>query len=208
MKTVLVTYATMAGSTAEVANTIGEELKAKGLQVKVLPLEKTADLAAYDAIVLGAPMIREWHRSALRFLRTHRKEFEHIPVAVFALAMSLCSSGETVVNGVPLFADPESTKPPRIMGRPNFRERYAHVTRYAGPILKAACPARPVSVAFFGGRLDYFRLKLPARLFVMLAVQAQPGDRRNWQFIRSWANNLPAQFELTTEGHYPMRWKV
>ena len=64
----------------------------------------------------------------------------------------------------------------------------------AAPIIKAAGPARPVSVAFFGGRLEYARLKLPAMLFVMLVVQASPGDHRNWDAIRSWAGSLPQLF--------------
>jgi len=61
-------------------------------------------------------------------------------------------------------------------------------------MLNAAGKNKPVSIAFFGGRLDYYRLKPLARLFVMLAVQAQPGDRRNWPAIRAWAGSLPQLF--------------
>jgi flavodoxin len=39
MKKILVTYATMAGSTAEVAQVVGDELAKSGLQIEVLPLE-------------------------------------------------------------------------------------------------------------------------------------------------------------------------
>lgn len=66
--------------------------------------------------------------------------------------------------------------------------------RSAAPILEAAAPGRPVSIAFFGGHLDYQRLKLLPKLFVQLVIQAQPGDRRNWQAIRSWAAGLPELF--------------
>jgi hypothetical protein len=30
-------------------------------------------------------------------------------------------------------------------------------------------------------------------LFVLLVIQAQPGDRRNWPVIREWAAGLRAQ---------------
>jgi menaquinone-dependent protoporphyrinogen oxidase len=200
MNKILVTYATMAGSTAEVASAVGEEIKIKGKQVDILPLDKVTDPAQYEAVVLGAPMIMGWHPSALKFLKKNRKELKGIPVAIFALAMSLTSAGEAKVNSVPVIMDKNLAKPPLDPDRPSFRERYASVSHYTAPILKACGAAQPVSIAFFGGRLDYQRLKLPAMLFVMLVVKAQPGDRRNWTEIRSWAAGLPILFESSNTG--------
>ncbi len=43
-------------------------------------------LAAYEAVVLGAPLFMfRWHKEALRFLSRHRKALPERPVAVFAL---------------------------------------------------------------------------------------------------------------------------
>jgi len=184
----------MSGSTAEVAGIIGEEIAGKGMQVDVLPLEEVTRLDDHVAVVLGAPMIMGWHRSALKFLRSHRDELDQLPVAIFAMAMSLTSYEKTDVNGVPVFIDENLPVPPQNSGRLTLRERYANVAHYAAPILKATRSARPVSVAFFGGKLDYSRLKPLAMLFVMLVVRANPGDRRNWQVIRSWAGSLPPLF--------------
>jgi hypothetical protein len=36
-------------------------------------------------------------------------------------------------------------------------------------------------------------LKLLQMLFVLLVIQAQPGDRRNWPVIREWAAGLRTQ---------------
>ena len=67
MKRILVTYATMAGSTAEVARMLGSELSARGCQVEVLPIEKVRDLSGYQGIIVGGPMIMGWHRAAWAF---------------------------------------------------------------------------------------------------------------------------------------------
>ena len=45
-------------------------------------------------------------------------------------------------------------------------------------------------MGFFGGKLDLFRLSWWQKLFVLLVIQAQPGEYRNWRFIREWAGSL------------------
>jgi menaquinone-dependent protoporphyrinogen oxidase len=191
VKKILITYATLSGTTVEVAQAIGEEIAKTGRQVEVLPLEKVTNLNAYDGVVLGGPMVMGWHRSALGFLRKHRKELSRIPLAIFVMAMSLTSTSEKSVNGVPLCIDDNLPKPPVKEGHLTFREHYANVLSYARPILNAARPARPLSIAFFGGRLDYGRLAWWAVMFVMLIIQAPAGDKRNWPAIRAWAAGIP-----------------
>jgi len=195
MNRILVAYATMAGSTVEVAQVVGEEIAKSGLQVDVLPLSEVQELAAYDGVVLGGPMIMGWHRAALRFLKKNRGAFQRIPLAVFVTAMSLTQTGETSVGGVPVYVDEKLPRPPENEGRLKFRERYARLANYLRPILTATRPVKPVSVGVFGGRLEYGRLKWWAVLFVMLIVQAPAGERRNWPAIRSWAAGLPAALQ-------------
>jgi menaquinone-dependent protoporphyrinogen oxidase len=194
-KKILVAYATHAGSTVEVAKAVGEEISKSGIQVDILPIAQVGPINSYDGVVLGGPMIMGWHRSALRFLRKHRKAFQSVPLAVFVMAMSLTRTGETSVNGVPVQVDENLPKPPAREGRLNFKERYARVSSYARPILRAVRPARPLNIAFFGGRLDYGRLKWWAVLFAMVIIQAPAGERRNWTAIRAWAAGLPEAFQ-------------
>ena len=196
MKRILVAYATMAGSTAEVAQAIGEEITRDGLQVDVLPLAEVENLDAYDGVVVGGPMIMGWHRGARNFLKKHRRVFQRIPLAVFVTAISLTQTGETSLDGMPVLVDEKLPKPPQKAGSLNFRDRYARLSNYLRPILKATRPAKPASIGIFGGRLEYGRLKWWAVLFVMLIIQAQAGDRRNWAAIRAWAAGLPAAFHI------------
>lgn len=196
MGRILVTYATMAGSTAEVAQVVGEELTGCGLQVDVLPLNDARDLGSYDGVVVGGPMIMGWHRDALTFIKKHRTAFREVPLAIFVLAMSLTDTGDNGSQGVPVTVDQKLPKPPAKAGSLNFRERYARLANYLRPIRQAARPAEPVSVGVFGGRLEYGRLKWWAVMFAMLVIQAQAGDRRNWPVIREWAASLPAAMGL------------
>lgn len=71
-KKVLVAYASKMGATADIAEAIGAELQAHGHDVDVLDVARVADLAPYDAVVLGSALyMRGWRREAVRFLRHH-----------------------------------------------------------------------------------------------------------------------------------------
>lgn len=184
----------MAGSTAEVAQVVAEEMMAAGLVVDVLPLGQVDNLEGYDGVVVGGPMIMGWHRAARRFLRQHRQAFQRVPLSVFVLAMRLTESGETSVDGLPVYVDEDLPKAPEQAGKLSFRERFTMLSKYLRPILKAVRPHKPASIAVFGGRLDYGRLPWWAVLFAMLIVRAPAGDRRNWPAIRAWSAGLPDVF--------------
>jgi menaquinone-dependent protoporphyrinogen oxidase len=194
MNKILLSYATMAGSTAEVAKAVGEEIAKNGLLVEILPLGEVTDLEDYTGVVIGGPMILGWHRDALRFLRKNRDSLQRMPLAVFVTAMSLTQSGDTRVDGVPVYVDEKLPKPPEKEGHLNFRERYAKLSNYIRPILRATQPAKPEAIGIFGGRLEYGRLKWWAVLFAMLIIQAPAGDRRNWEAIREWVASLQTVF--------------
>jgi menaquinone-dependent protoporphyrinogen oxidase len=190
MKNILVAYATMSGTTADVARTISEEFKKLNFQVTVMPLSDLGSIKEYDAFVIGAPMIVGWHREAKKFLQANRQEFTNKPVALFATAMNLTQTGETSFAQVPLFIDQELAVLPKVTGKLSFKERYATIPNYIRPMLQAAGKSKPVSIALFGGRLDIYRLKWWAAIFVMLVIRAKPGEKRNWEAIRAWSNQI------------------
>jgi len=190
LQKVLVAYTTNAGATEEVAAIIGEELSKDRTQVDVRRLEEIADLESYTAIVIGGPMIMGWHKAATKFVKKHQQTLSRMPVAYFLTAMSLTQTSETSVGAIPICIDPMLAKAPKNSNRLSFRERYATVTNYVRPILTSSPQVKPVSIALFGGKLEFYRLKLLQMLFVLLVIQAQPGDRRNWPVIREWAAGL------------------
>jgi menaquinone-dependent protoporphyrinogen IX oxidase len=189
MQKILIAYATNAGSTVKIAEAIGAEL-AKRTEVEVLPLEKVTALEAYSAVVLGAPMIVGWHRGALAFLKRNQAILSRVPLAIFITCMNLTKTGETSINSIPVFVDEKLPRPPQKPDRLSFKERYSTPKHYLAPIIKAAPSVKPISVAFFGGSLQYFNLKWWAAIFALLIIQAQPGDKRNWDAIQKWAGGL------------------
>ena len=194
MGKILVAYTTNAGSTGKVAETIARELSQGGLQVDVRRLEEVASLDGYSGVVVGAPLILGWHRAAIRFIRQNQLTLSRLPVAYFMTAMSLtCAPGENT-GPVPVSIDPELAKPPKNSQRRSLKERYASVSNYLGPALKAGPTVKPISVGLFGGKLEIPRLKLWQMLFVLLVIQPQAGDFRNWPFIKAWAASLARQF--------------
>lgn len=82
---VLVAYGTKRGSTAGIADIIGETLREDGIEADVLPAGRAGEVATYDAVVLGGALYAmRWHRDARRFARHHAKEIGQHPVWLFS----------------------------------------------------------------------------------------------------------------------------
>ncbi|MCX6363255.1 MAG: hypothetical protein NTW58_03630 [Actinobacteria bacterium] len=187
---ILLVCATRHGSTVEVAEAVAEELRACGDEVDQRPAAEAPGPAGYDAVVVGGPMIMGWHRQATKYIKQHRRDLEGLPTALFITAASLTETGETDVQGVPIFKDPWLAKAPRDAARLSRKERYAMPQHYLGDVLKKAAPLRPRRVAFFAGSLDLTTMNILEKLFVLLVVGATPGDGRNWKAIREWGAGL------------------
>jgi menaquinone-dependent protoporphyrinogen oxidase len=187
---VLVAYATRHGSTAEVAEAVGTELRGADVEVTVKQISGGLRVDAYDAVVVGGPMIMGWHKDAVRFLKRNAAALAGRPTACFATAASLTETQDESVDGVPLFRDPWLVKAPRRADHLTYKERYATPRHYLEDIVGPGRGVPFVGVAFFGGSVDLTQMNILEKLFVMVIVGAAPGDLRNWEAIRSWGREI------------------
>ncbi|MCC5033870.1 flavodoxin domain-containing protein [Streptomyces sp. WAC 00631] len=82
---VLVTYGSKHGSTADIAQWIGDVLRAREIDVVVLPASGVQDLEPYDAVVIGGGLYAgRWQKDAARFARRNRSELDRRPVWLFS----------------------------------------------------------------------------------------------------------------------------
>jgi menaquinone-dependent protoporphyrinogen oxidase len=82
---VLVAYGTKYGSTAEIAERIGETLRREGHDSVVAPARDVRDIEGYDAVVLGSAVyIRRWRRDAKRLLERLRRDRCDRPLWLFS----------------------------------------------------------------------------------------------------------------------------
>ena len=190
-RTLLLVYATRHGSTAELAEIVADVLRSCGAEVRVAEASAAPAPEGFDAVVLGAPMIRGWHKQARAYAKRHREALARLPFALFVAAASLTEDGAADVRGVPVAKDPWLVKQPRDAGRLGRKERYALPSHYLGDILDACAPAKPRGAAFFAGCLDLTTMSVFEKLFVLLIVGATPGDGRHADFVREWAASLP-----------------
>jgi menaquinone-dependent protoporphyrinogen oxidase len=83
--TVLVAYASKYGSTQEIAETIGRELRGRGLETDVRSIGGIEDIAGYDAVVLGSAVyVGRWLSNARAFVKEHVGELADRPTWLFS----------------------------------------------------------------------------------------------------------------------------
>lgn len=83
--TVLVAFASKHGATTEIADAIGDALRARGVEANVLSVEDVTTLEIYDAIVLGSAVYAgHWRGEAREFVEHHGDVMRHRPVWLFS----------------------------------------------------------------------------------------------------------------------------
>jgi menaquinone-dependent protoporphyrinogen oxidase len=171
----LIIYGTRGGATKKIADEIGKVLGEQGFAVTVEDAKRSRgiDVNAFDLVVVGSSVFMTmWKWQAKAFLKRNAKILAGKKVALF-------SSGSA--GGDPALAD------------------YA-----AGSIAKVAAkyPAiRPLSLAYFGGYLDFNDPHRIDRFFGAVKKDfekkgidaSKPIDQRDWAAIRAWASGLAAK---------------
>lgn len=164
MKKILVAYATVSGSTREIAEFVCKEISTGEIQAELRPCKEVKDLSGYNAVVLGFPLYMfQMNGDTRGFLNRHQKTLASLPVAVFA--------------GGPFGDDPKKDLEKIVQ---NLNELMAKFTWL-----------HPRNVQVVGGKFDPKNLKFPYNLIP--AMNGLPfSDARDWDEIRAWAQTLPA----------------
>lgn len=163
-KRILVAYASMHGSTGEVARAMGQACCARDVSAEVRPVRRVDDLSGYEAAIIGSAIRSEaWLPEATEFVVAFRKDLRRIPVAYFLTCLTL--------------SQPRARNIRRARG-------------FLDPVLSAVAEVRPVSLGLFGGLLDFGRLPFGMRAvmkYKMWQKKVAEGDYRNWNTICVWA---------------------
>ena len=92
---ILVTYASRAGSTAGVAQAIGNSLTEHNLEVDVCPMQDVHDLTPYRAVVAGSAIRYDrWLPEAVQFVERHQDDLSQKPFATFLVCLALSATNE------------------------------------------------------------------------------------------------------------------
>ena len=159
-KSVLVTYASKYGSTGGVAEAIGKELCANGVNADVVLIENAGDIRSYQGVVIGSAIyMGKWMSEAIDFVNKNQDILCQMPVAYFLVCITLSRPTE---------------------------EKRAQVLSYMDPILKAVPKVKPVGIGTFAGALNYSNLSWLTKK-IMKSKGSPEGDFRDWNAIRSWA---------------------
>lgn len=159
-KRILVTYATRAGATAEIAAEIGSTLSQRGFLVDLKPVKEIQTLDGYQAVLMGSAVrMGNWLPEMVDFVKANRQTLDTLPVALFTVHLLNLEEDEA-----------------------SRAARQAYV-RSVRPLLHQA------EEVYFAGRMDFSRLSFLDRMVAKL-VKAVETDRRDWNAIRAWAETV------------------
>ncbi|MRR32671.1 flavodoxin [bacterium] len=164
-KRILVTFASQGGSTAGVAEAIAKALADAGCSVDLKPVKEVADLTPYKGVVVGSAVHSgKWMPEATNFVERNKTLLRRMPTAIFQVCMMMASSNVQYKAMVPGWLNPLKDE------------------------------LKPVAAGSFAGALlldqyPKFSDRLGLRIF-LASVKLKEGDYRDWDAIRSWAEDL------------------
>jgi menaquinone-dependent protoporphyrinogen oxidase len=167
VKKVLIAYASMHGSTGEIADVLAKDLCAAGASVDIRLVGNVKDLSPYQAVVVGSAIRSDrWLPEATEFVAGHRSILRNLPTAYFLTCLTLARPSAEIQTRVESFLDPVREEIPEV---------------------------KPVSTGLFAGVLEYNKygtaIKAVMR-YKMWTKGVEEGDYRDWRAIHAWADQL------------------
>lgn len=170
---VLIAYCTRSGSTAEVAQAMGETMKTAGVIAEVKPMAEVQSIAPGTHLMLGTALyIGHFPKDFHLFVARFQKELEAVRPWIFVL-------GPTEKDRKHFAAAEEQAR----------KELAKH------PWLRAA------DVRVLGGKFDPTHLNLPFPMSLLMKLPANPmkklppSDIRDWDWIHRWTEAIAEELK-------------
>ncbi len=154
---ILIVYATRTGSTEEIAKEIARILVEKGRTVDILPARRAKNLSPYKAVIIGSAV------RAAQWLPEAARFVETYKSQLQDIPTAFFTVSLTLSD----YTD----------------SNLKRVASFVDPVRQLL---KPDIEGFFAGRMDPKRLSPLPRLMAK-AMKTREGDFRNWDAIRSWA---------------------
>jgi menaquinone-dependent protoporphyrinogen oxidase len=103
MTRILIAYGTCEGHTSRIARYLADVIRARGLQVDVVNVERpcVGDPEGYDAVIVGASIHLGRHeRYVAEYVRQNRETLERLPSGFFSVSLSAGENTEEARKGV------------------------------------------------------------------------------------------------------------
>jgi menaquinone-dependent protoporphyrinogen oxidase len=164
---VLIVYASVHGSTAEVARFVGDALRARGIEAGAMAANPAPSVEGCDAVILGSAVHNGlWLPEMTAFVRQSQGMLSNRPLYLWLNCM-----------------------------RPIERDGYAYVTsNYLPNLLSRALSFRKIGI--FAGKVDMSTLNRDEAWTLTFNYDgasdpfALAGDHRDWDSIRAWAEQI------------------
>jgi menaquinone-dependent protoporphyrinogen oxidase len=174
---VLIAYDTTHGSTAEVAEYIGNDLCDQGFKVDVRLAYNAVNISSYDAVILGSPVYQfAWMEGIKSFIRKNESALSLMPTAYFMLGASMATDTPKNRESVKkLFMDPVLAEFPEVV---------------------------PLTLGLFGGAVNneneynsLERITVKILGFILRFNKEGAADWRNWDTIDIWTEEFVSELE-------------
>ena len=169
---ILIAYASKYGSTAEIAEYIGQVLRSMGIEVDVLSVNAANDISQYENIIIGsATRMDKLLSEAVKFAKKNESKLQRIKTAYFIVGVTM---------------------------KQNTPENREKVKGFLEPLCRIR---EPVSIGLFAGKIDYSKVGFSWKVMAKLDKSGlmEEGDFRNWDTISKWANEIaPALTDNST----------
>ena len=164
----LIAYVTRSGSTAEVAEALGESLREAGIKADALPMTNVESVPEGKPVILGAALyVGHFPKEFHQFVAHNRAALTRLHPWVF------------------------------VMGPTENEPRHFESARQQAEKQLAKYPwLRPIEVRIFGGKFDPRTLTLPFPMSLIMNLPGNPmsklpaSDIRDWEGIRAWAKSI------------------